>query len=93
MPDFEKLVVAYTHLDRFKRRKQTPILAPSYHQLYIISALGSRGLCSAPLSAEILASQIFDEPFPVEDSVLNALHPNRFWVRPLLRGKAIELKS
>ncbi len=50
-------------------------------------------LCSAPLSAEILASQIFDEPFPVEDSVLNALHPNRFWVRPLLRGKAIELKS
>ncbi|HEK0646750.1 TPA: bifunctional tRNA (5-methylaminomethyl-2-thiouridine)(34)-methyltransferase MnmD/FAD-dependent 5-carboxymethylaminomethyl-2-thiouridine(34) oxidoreductase MnmC [Proteus mirabilis] len=93
VPDFEKLVVAYTHLDRFKRRKQTPILAPSYHQLYIISALGSRGLCSAPLSAEILASQIFDEPFPVEDSVLNALHPNRFWVRPLLRGKAIELKS
>ncbi|SPY96181.1 FAD-dependent oxidoreductase [Proteus mirabilis] len=25
VPDFEKLVVAYTHLDRFKRRKQTPI--------------------------------------------------------------------
>ncbi|MEQ4987083.1 bifunctional tRNA (5-methylaminomethyl-2-thiouridine)(34)-methyltransferase MnmD/FAD-dependent 5-carboxymethylaminomethyl-2-thiouridine(34) oxidoreductase MnmC [Proteus vulgaris] len=93
VPDFENLLLAYTHLDRFKRRRQTPVLAPAYHQLYIISALGSRGLCSAPLSAEILASQIFDEPFPVEDSVLNALHPNRFWVRPLLRGKAIEVKK
>lgn len=92
VPDFEKLRVAYTHLDRFKRRKQTPALAPAYHQLYIISALGSRGLCSAPLSAEILASQIFGEPFPVEDNVLNALHPNRFWVRPLLRGKPIEVE-
>ncbi|MBI6529509.1 bifunctional tRNA (5-methylaminomethyl-2-thiouridine)(34)-methyltransferase MnmD/FAD-dependent 5-carboxymethylaminomethyl-2-thiouridine(34) oxidoreductase MnmC [Proteus vulgaris] len=93
VPDFENLLLAYTHLDRFKRRRQTPVLAPAYHQLYIISALGSRGLCSAPLSAEILASQIFNEPFPVEDSVLNALHPNRFWVRPLLRGKAIEVKK
>ncbi|MDS0789152.1 bifunctional tRNA (5-methylaminomethyl-2-thiouridine)(34)-methyltransferase MnmD/FAD-dependent 5-carboxymethylaminomethyl-2-thiouridine(34) oxidoreductase MnmC [Proteus vulgaris] len=93
VPDFENLLLAYTHLDRFKRRRQTPVLAPAYHQLYIISALGSRGLCSAPLSAEILASQIFDEPFPVEDSVLNALHPNRFWVRPLLRGKPIEVKK
>ncbi|WP_193016197.1 bifunctional tRNA (5-methylaminomethyl-2-thiouridine)(34)-methyltransferase MnmD/FAD-dependent 5-carboxymethylaminomethyl-2-thiouridine(34) oxidoreductase MnmC [Proteus sp. FME41] len=91
VPDFENLRVAYTHLDRFKRRRQIPALAPAYHQLYIISALGSRGLCSAPLSAEILASQIFDEPFPVEDNVLNALHPNRFWVRPLLRGKPIEV--
>lgn len=93
VPDFENLLLAYTHLDRFKRRRQIPVLAPAYHQLYILSALGSRGLCSAPLSAEILASQIFDEPFPVEDSVLNALHPNRFWVRPLLRGKAIEVKK
>lgn len=93
VPDFEKLVTEYKHLDRFKRRKQIPSLAPAYHQLYIISALGSRGLCSAPLSAEILASQIFNEPFPVDDTVLYALHPNRFWVRPLLRGKAIETKE
>lgn len=88
--DFSALIKAYQHLDRFKRRKQQPILAPAHHQLYLLSALGSRGLCSAPLSAEILASQIFDEPFPIEDAVLNALHPNRFWVRALLRGKSIQ---
>ncbi|QNH64765.1 bifunctional tRNA (5-methylaminomethyl-2-thiouridine)(34)-methyltransferase MnmD/FAD-dependent 5-carboxymethylaminomethyl-2-thiouridine(34) oxidoreductase MnmC [Proteus vulgaris] len=92
VPDFERLVVEYKHLDRFKRRRKIPSLAPAFHQLYVFSALGSRGLCSAPLSAEILASQIFDEPFPVEDNVLNALHPNRFWVRALLRGKSIEVK-
>lgn len=93
VPDFERLVIEYKHLDRFKRRKITPSLAPAFHQLYVFSALGSRGLCSAPLSAEILASQIFDEPFPVEDKILHALHPNRFWVRPLLRGKPIETKQ
>ncbi|OAT16790.1 tRNA (5-methylaminomethyl-2-thiouridylate)-methyltransferase/FAD-dependent cmnm(5)s(2)U34 oxidoreductase [Proteus myxofaciens ATCC 19692] len=40
-----------------------------------------------------MASQIFDEPFPVNDAILNALHPNRFWVRALLRGKKIEIKE
>lgn len=92
VPDFDRLIIEYKHLDRFKRRRKSPSLAPAFHQLYVFSALGSRGLCSAPLSAEILASQIFDEPFPVEDNVLNALHPNRFWVRALLRGKSIEVK-
>ncbi|EEG85990.1 hypothetical protein PROPEN_01813 [Proteus penneri ATCC 35198] len=39
-----------------------------------------------------MQAKFFDEPFPVEDNVLNALHPNRFWVRALLRGKSIEVK-
>ncbi len=53
----------------------------------MIGALGSRGLCSAPLAAELLASQIVGEPLPLDKDTLAALHPHRFWVRKLLKGK------
>jgi tRNA 5-methylaminomethyl-2-thiouridine biosynthesis bifunctional protein len=44
---------------------------------------GSRGLTSPALSAEILASYITGEPFPVDREVLHALHPGRFLIRAL----------
>ncbi|RLR17325.1 hypothetical protein D8L93_10235 [Sodalis-like symbiont of Bactericera trigonica] len=51
--------------------------------------MGSRGLCSALLAAEIVAAQIFGEPLPVTRTVAQALNPNRFWVRKLLKGREI----
>ena len=56
----------------------------------MLGALGSRGLCSAPLCAEILASQMSEEPIPMDASTLAALNPNRLWVRKLLKGKAVK---
>ncbi|PUY28787.1 FAD-dependent oxidoreductase, partial [Cronobacter sakazakii] len=47
-----------------------------------------RGLCSAPLAAEILASQMSGEPLPLDGATLAALNPNRLWVRKLLKGRA-----
>ncbi|MDX7999556.1 bifunctional tRNA (5-methylaminomethyl-2-thiouridine)(34)-methyltransferase MnmD/FAD-dependent 5-carboxymethylaminomethyl-2-thiouridine(34) oxidoreductase MnmC [Xenorhabdus sp. Reich] len=67
--------------------------SPCYPDLFVLGALGSRGLCSAPLSAELLASQIFGEALPLDDETLAALHPNRFWVRKLLRGKAVRTEK
>lgn len=58
--------------------------------LFMFAALGSRGLCSAPLCAEILAAQMSDEPIPMDASTLAALNPNRLWVRKLLKGKAVK---
>ena len=55
-----------------------------------LGALGSRGLCSAPLAAEILASQMSNEPLPMDKETLAALNPNRLWVRKLLKGKAVK---
>ncbi|CAH0534068.1 tRNA 5-methylaminomethyl-2-thiouridine biosynthesis bifunctional protein MnmC [Vibrio stylophorae] len=60
-----------------------------YDNLFVLGGLGARGLCSAPLLAESLASQIHGEPIPLSASQLKALHPARFWLRRLQKGKAL----
>ncbi|WP_087017648.1 bifunctional tRNA (5-methylaminomethyl-2-thiouridine)(34)-methyltransferase MnmD/FAD-dependent 5-carboxymethylaminomethyl-2-thiouridine(34) oxidoreductase MnmC [Thaumasiovibrio subtropicus] len=61
-----------------------------FDNLYCLIGLGSRGLSSAPLLGELLASQMCGDPLPLPQSVLDALHPSRMWVRKLLKGKAVE---
>lgn len=61
--------------------------APVFTNLYINSALGARGVCSAALTSEILASQIAGEPLPVPTSVLHALNPNRVWINTIFKGR------
>ncbi len=53
-------------------------VAPVWPELFMVGGLGSRGLCSAPLVAEILAAQMFGEPLPLDAKTLAALNPNRF---------------
>ncbi|WGY47560.1 bifunctional tRNA (5-methylaminomethyl-2-thiouridine)(34)-methyltransferase MnmD/FAD-dependent 5-carboxymethylaminomethyl-2-thiouridine(34) oxidoreductase MnmC [Vibrio sp. ABG19] len=60
-----------------------------YPQLYGLLGLGSRGLSSAPLLAEVLASIICGDPLPLPVDVMESLHPSRMWVRRLRKGKAI----
>lgn len=55
--------------------------------LFMLTALGSRGLCTAPLMAEVLASQIANEPLPMSGTILNAVNPNRFLIRALRRNQ------
>nr|WP_210403401.1 bifunctional tRNA (5-methylaminomethyl-2-thiouridine)(34)-methyltransferase MnmD/FAD-dependent 5-carboxymethylaminomethyl-2-thiouridine(34) oxidoreductase MnmC [Aeromonas veronii] len=62
---------------------------PLHPGLYVLGALGSRGLCSAPLCGELLASEICGDPLPLATDLLEALHPARYWVRKLLKGKAL----
>jgi tRNA 5-methylaminomethyl-2-thiouridine biosynthesis bifunctional protein len=61
--------------------------APWVPGLYVNAAHGSRGLITAPLSGEILAAYLNREPFPVSRALREALHPNRFTIRKLLRGE------
>lgn len=53
--------------------------------VFVLSGLGSRGLTTAPLMAEVLVSQILGKPMPMSKSLLDALNPNRFIVRSLIR--------
>lgn len=55
--------------------------------LYIMAGLGARGLQTAPLLAEVLTSYISGTEFCVEEQVREALHPARFKIRALKRGK------
>jgi tRNA 5-methylaminomethyl-2-thiouridine biosynthesis bifunctional protein len=60
-----------------------------YPNLYAFLGLGSRGLSSAPLLGELLASVMCNDPLPLPADILEKLHPSRMWVRKLLKGKAI----
>ncbi len=90
VPDYDKLMLIYKELPQQMARKQSIANAPVHPNLFILGALGSRGLSTAPLCAEILASQIFGQPLPLDDETLAELHPNRFWVRKLLLGRKVK---
>ena len=55
--------------------------------LYLSVAHGSRGLSSAPLAAEIIASYITGEPMPIARPLLHAIHLARWPIRQLKKGK------
>ncbi|MHA4979908.1 bifunctional tRNA (5-methylaminomethyl-2-thiouridine)(34)-methyltransferase MnmD/FAD-dependent 5-carboxymethylaminomethyl-2-thiouridine(34) oxidoreductase MnmC [Pseudomonas extremorientalis] len=70
-----------------KDARQVPGTAcPWLDGLYVNSGHGSRGLITAPLSAELLAAWLDNEPLPVPRAVADACHPNRFAVRALIRA-------
>ncbi|MBO1255110.1 bifunctional tRNA (5-methylaminomethyl-2-thiouridine)(34)-methyltransferase MnmD/FAD-dependent 5-carboxymethylaminomethyl-2-thiouridine(34) oxidoreductase MnmC [Alteromonas sp. 5E99-2] len=52
----------------------------------VLSGLGSRGLTTAPLMAEILASELFAEPIPMAQNLYDAVHNTRFAKRAAKRG-------
>ncbi|OOE75032.1 bifunctional tRNA (5-methylaminomethyl-2-thiouridine)(34)-methyltransferase MnmD/FAD-dependent 5-carboxymethylaminomethyl-2-thiouridine(34) oxidoreductase MnmC [Salinivibrio sp. ML290] len=84
--DYNALVSTYQTLQKDKEKADA---VPVYPGLFCLLGLGSRGLTSAPLAAEVLAAQLCDEPLPLPQSVLDTLHPGRMWVRKLLKGKAL----
>ncbi len=68
---------------REARLEEVPRLAG----VYALTGLASRGLTWASLAAELLASQIEDEPMPLETDLVEALDPARFLLRRLRRGR------
>lgn len=87
VPDYDATLASYADLPEQRARGEAIAAAPHYAGLFLLGALGSRGLCSAPLAAEVLAAQMSGEPQPLDGATLAALSPNRYWVRKLLKGK------
>ncbi|WP_299014276.1 bifunctional tRNA (5-methylaminomethyl-2-thiouridine)(34)-methyltransferase MnmD/FAD-dependent 5-carboxymethylaminomethyl-2-thiouridine(34) oxidoreductase MnmC [uncultured Photobacterium sp.] len=83
---YDALIEQYADL-KDKQEQAEPV--PTYSNLYSMIGLGSRGLSSAPLLGELLASQICGDPLPLPNDMLDALHPGRMWVRKLVKGKKI----
>lgn len=89
MPDIEAHKAIYPHLAKDKNwRYFEP--APVVDNLYMLTGLGARGLCSAPLVADILAADICGTPYPVDSKVLFNLSPNRFVIRDIIKRKFID---
>lgn len=86
MPNIQEHTEKYAHLRKDKNWKFYEA-APSITNLYVLTGLGARGLCSAPLAAEILAADICGTPYPVDSKMLFNLSPNRFVIRDLIKRK------
>ncbi|SAK42283.1 5-methylaminomethyl-2-thiouridine methyltransferase [Caballeronia calidae] len=64
-----------------------PLDLPRMQGLYGAFAFGSRGLVWATLAAELIASQIEGEPWPIERELAEAIDPARFLLRALRHGE------
>ncbi|MCC2625765.1 MAG: bifunctional tRNA (5-methylaminomethyl-2-thiouridine)(34)-methyltransferase MnmD/FAD-dependent [Burkholderiales bacterium] len=59
---------------------------PYYKGLYLNVAHGSKGMLTAPFSGEIIADYIDNSPMPCSEKLRVSLHPNRLYIRELVKG-------
>jgi tRNA 5-methylaminomethyl-2-thiouridine biosynthesis bifunctional protein len=90
IPDQDRLFEHYGKMYKGKFYHSTH-LNESHSPLSVLTGLGSRGLTTAPLMAEILASQLCHEPQPLPLDLLNAINPARFSIRQCQRGGADDI--
>ncbi|WP_448213360.1 bifunctional tRNA (5-methylaminomethyl-2-thiouridine)(34)-methyltransferase MnmD/FAD-dependent 5-carboxymethylaminomethyl-2-thiouridine(34) oxidoreductase MnmC [Colwellia sp. MEBiC06753] len=87
VPKTDEHKAIYAKLAQDKNwRFDTP--APYYPNLYVMSGLGARGLCSAPLASDILVADLCNLPYPVDSKMRFNLAANRFVIKDLIKGKA-----
>ncbi|RDK01918.1 bifunctional tRNA (5-methylaminomethyl-2-thiouridine)(34)-methyltransferase MnmD/FAD-dependent 5-carboxymethylaminomethyl-2-thiouridine(34) oxidoreductase MnmC [Paraburkholderia lacunae] len=72
--------------DAQRLRGAWPLDLPRTDGLYGAFAYGSRGLVWAALGAELIASQIEGEPWPLERDLAEDIDPARFLLRALRQG-------
>ena len=71
------------------QNEKAPGIGPAPPRLLrLIGGLGARGFLWAPLLAELLASEVFNEPSPLEASAAKTVDPGRFLLRAARRGGA-----
>jgi len=85
-PVYELFIEHYAKLrDDANWRFSTP---PTFHSgLYVNTGHGSKGLITCPISADLLAAQICNEPLPLEESLSDLIHPARFIIKKLIRNQ------
>lgn len=67
-------------------RLEQPRQVPRIPGLWLLTALGSRGLTQAALAGELLAAWLTEAPWPVPASLVDAVDPARFAARAARRS-------
>lgn len=86
IPNWEQQKTLFEGLSVGKPLSSMP-LPDNESKISYLTGLGSRGLTTAPLMAEVLASELTHSPMPMSEPLLQALAPNRYLVRDLIRNK------
>jgi tRNA 5-methylaminomethyl-2-thiouridine biosynthesis bifunctional protein len=68
-------------------RSEQARYVPRVEGLYVLTALGSRGITLAPLLGEVLAAWICGLPLPLAGSLLDAVDAARFAARAVRQGR------
>lgn len=71
--------------DETASRRASPIAGAYLRGVHVCTALGTRGLTTAPLLGQLAAAQLCGGTLPVEARVAAALHPARFLVKAIAR--------
>lgn len=87
VPNYSAQLTQYPNLYNQLRRQDLLDVAICQPNLYLIAGLGSRGLTTAPLLGELLASQINQEPLPLSEDIWQVITTNRSWMRNWVRGR------
>jgi len=86
VPKINEHIQTYAHLGKDKNWKYSEA-PPCIDNLYVLLGLGARGLCSAPLAADILAAELCNTPYPMDNQMIFNLSPNRFIIRDIIKRK------
>ncbi len=65
-------------------------LLPRERGLFVLTALGARGLTLAPLLGRLIAAQATGSPWPLEQDLADAVDPGRWLVRAARTGNVLQ---
>ncbi len=83
-PVYDAFIEDYAAL-RHDAKKAINTPATHYPGLFVNLAHGSKGLISGPISGEIIASMLENQPLPLEKELIDKLNPARFIIKNLIR--------
>lgn len=86
----DRLPIVGAVADVSQAHGDTLAAVPRHRSLYAVSGFGARGLVWSALVAEMLASQLNNEPLPLERELVEAMDPARYVLRPPGKRRTVE---
>ncbi|WP_415893398.1 bifunctional tRNA (5-methylaminomethyl-2-thiouridine)(34)-methyltransferase MnmD/FAD-dependent 5-carboxymethylaminomethyl-2-thiouridine(34) oxidoreductase MnmC [Neptuniibacter sp. PT8_73] len=84
-PVQDEFIETFAQLRKDRKWRFENAEAEHHPNLYVNTGHGSKGLITCPISAELLASMICDEPLPLPKDVIDAINPARFIIKKLIK--------
>ncbi|WP_415905131.1 bifunctional tRNA (5-methylaminomethyl-2-thiouridine)(34)-methyltransferase MnmD/FAD-dependent 5-carboxymethylaminomethyl-2-thiouridine(34) oxidoreductase MnmC [Neptuniibacter sp. QD48_55] len=84
-PVQDQFIETFAQLSKDRKWRFENAETEHHPNLYVNTGHGSKGLITCPISAELLASMICDEPLPLPKDVIDAINPARFIIKKLIK--------